>query len=199
MKKLMFGAVLLVLCGLQGIGFAQEVDIAFGVSGLSAPSGTTNSSGAFLPTMGGGAYPGISGDVLIKHQLGVEAEVFWRGSQNLYGGYQPYRPVMYAFNGIWAPRLTKSITAEVMGGIGGESLRFYTPYPTCDFFSCTTYVSSNHFMGDIGGGIRYYVWRDLFVRPEARLYLVHNNVEFSSGRAARYGVSIGYSFGRGAH
>jgi hypothetical protein len=47
-------------------------------------------------------------------------------------------------------RLTKSVTAEIVAGIGGENLRFYTPNPTCDFYSCTDYASSNHFMGDVG-------------------------------------------------
>jgi hypothetical protein len=28
-----------------------------------------------------------------------------------------------------------------------------------------------------------------------RLYLINNNVEFSSSYAVRYGVSLGYSFG----
>ncbi len=51
-------------------------------------------------------------------------------------------------------------------------------------------------MGDFGGGIRFYVWHSVFVRPEARLYLINNNVEFSSGYALRYGISIGYSFWR---
>ena len=198
MRKLSLLASLLTLCLAGSSAYAQQVDMAFGVSGLSAPAGTTDSSGLFFPTMGGGAYPGFSGDFLLKNRLGFEGEVFWRASQNLYGGFQPFRPVFYDFNAIWAPRLTKSITAEVLAGIGGENLRFYTGNVNCDFFTgnCTNYVSSNHFMGDIGGGIRYYVWHNAFVRPEARLYLVHNNAEFSSGRAVRYGVSIGYSFGR---
>ena len=33
------------------------------------------------------------------------------------------------------------------------------------------------------------------LRDEVRLYLIHNNVEFSSGYATRYGISLGYSFG----
>lgn len=49
----------------------------------------------------------------------------------------------------------------------------------------------------MGGGIRVYLYGNFFVRPEMRVYLVHNNVEFSSGhsRSVRYGVSIGYTFG----
>lgn len=196
MKKLSLLAGVFTLCLMGNSVHAQQIDFAFGVSGLFAPTSSTDSSGNVFPSITGGAYPGFSGDVLIKHHMGVEGELFWRGSQNLYGGYQPYRPLFYDFNAIYAPQLTKSITAELMAGIGAESLRFYTANPNCNYYTCTNYVSSNHFMGDIGGGIRYYVWHNVFVRPEVRLYLVHNNVEFSSGRSARYGVSIGYTFGR---
>ncbi|MGA9967125.1 MAG: hypothetical protein WBQ10_18145 [Terriglobales bacterium] len=50
-------------------------------------------------------------------------------------------------------------------------------------------------MGDFGGGIRAYFWRDAFIRPEVRLYLINNNIEFSHNYATRYSISLGYSFG----
>ena len=174
--------------------FGQSLDVAFGVSTTTSPKGTTT-NGLFFPSDSGGTYPGFSADFLLHHRFGAEGELFWRASQNLYGGYQPYRPVFYAFNAIWAPKLSKNITAEILGGIGGEDVRFYG-YTNCSaFFGCTNYTSSNHFMGDVGGGLRAYFWHDAFIRPEVRLYLVNNNNEFSSGRIARYGISLGYSFG----
>jgi len=58
-------------------------------------------------------------------------------------------------------------------------------------------VSVNHFLGDFGGGVKLYPTNGgFFVRPEARVYVVNNNQEFSSAHATRYGVSIGYTFGR---
>jgi len=195
MRRLFITGILLVMLGGLGRAEAQQVDLAFGVNGLSAPSASTTSSGAFFPSLGGGTYVGFSGDVLITHHLGVEGELFWRAAQGSYGGYLPYRPLFYDFNAIWAPPINKRITAEVMAGIGAESLRFYTPTSQCNYYSCTNYFSSNHFMGDVGGGIRFYVWHSVFVRPEARLYLINNNVEFNAGHAVRYGMSIGYSFG----
>jgi len=194
LKKLSLIAMLFALCLIEKPADGQQIDAAFGVSTLSSASGTT-SGGLFFPSAGGGAYPTFSADFLLRHRVGVEGEVSWRASQNLYGGSQPYRPVFYAFNAIWAPRLSKYVTAEVMGGIGGEDLRFYTGNYNCNFFGCTTYVSSNHFMGDFGGGIRAYFWHNAFIRPEARIYLVNNNQEFSSGHSVRYGMSLGYSFG----
>lgn len=195
MKKLILILALLSFCVFNRTASAQQIDAAFGFSSLSSASGKT-SNGLFFPTVGGGAYPGFSADFLLRHRLGLEGEVFWRASQNLYGGFQPYRPIFYSFNAIWAPKLAKPLTAELLAGVGGESLRFYTPVGNCGFFSgCTNYVSSNHFMGNFGAGVRAYFWRNAFIRPEARVYLINNNVEFSSNYAIRYGVSLGYSFG----
>jgi len=194
LKKLTLFTTLLVLCAFGAAAQAQQLDAAFGLGTLTAPSATT-SNGLRYPSLTGGAYPVFSADFLLKHRIGVEGELAWRASQSNYGGNQPYRPLFYAFNAIWAPRLSKYFTAEVVAGIGGEDLRFYG-YTNCTYFGgCTNYTSSNHFMGDFGGGIRAYIWHSLFIRPEARVYLVNNNQEFSSGRSARYGVSLGYSFG----
>jgi hypothetical protein len=194
LKKLTLVVTLFVFCLFERTAVGQQIDAAFGVGSLS--SGSATSSGGFLfPTMGGGAYPSFSADFLLVHRLGIEGDLAWRASQNLYGGTQPVRPILYTFNAIWAPKLAKPITAELLAGIGGEDLRFYGAVNFNSFAGYTNYTSSNHFVGDFGGGIRAYFWRNAFVRPEARFYLIHNNVEFSSGYAARYGVSLGYSFG----
>jgi hypothetical protein len=200
MKNFRVMAALFVLFTLSAAitAAAQQVDVAFGVGTLSAP-GVSTRNGLLFPSETGGTYISFSGDVLIHKRFGVGAEVAWRASQNSYAQLAPYRPIFYDFNGIWAPQLTKRLTAELEAGIGGEDIRFYTGYGAggCDIYGyCNNYVSSNHFMGDFGGGIRAYVWHNLFIRPEARLYLIHNNAEFSSGHAVRYGASIGYSFGR---
>ena len=57
----------------------------------------------------------------------------WPGEEVriLYGGLQPYRPLFYDFNGIYAPKLGKHAAAEVMAGIGWESLRFYQGTLVC--------------------------------------------------------------------
>lgn len=200
MKKLSIVAFLGVLFLLAKPLYAQEFDAAFGVGSLTAPS-ASGASGDHAPvSMTGGAYPAVSVDLLLKHHFGVGGEVAWRASRNNYIApltNQPYRPLFYDFNAIYAPKLSKHLTAEVMGGIGWESIRFYQGFTTCGAFTCTDFFSSNHFLGHFGGGLRYYVWGHLFVRPEAHLYLVNNNMEFSSPRAARLGVSIGYTFAPG--
>jgi hypothetical protein len=195
LKKLLLITAIFAFCAAVGTANAQQLDAAFNVSGLSAPSSSI-SGGVLYPSESGGIYPGFSADFLIHHRFGIEGEVSWKASQFNYGGYEPVRPVFYAFNALWVPRISKNISAEIMAGVGGEDLRFYQNGYVCSFaFGCTTYVSSNHFMGDIGAGIRAYFWHNAFIRPEARLYLINNNNEFSSSYATRYGIALGYSFG----
>jgi len=194
LKKLSLFAVLFVFCLLETSAYSQQFDAAFGLGTISSGAPTT-SQGLLYPSLRGGLYPSISADFLLTRRLGIEGEFAWRGGQAEYGGAEPYRPIFYAINAIWAPKLAKNITAELLGGIGGEDLRFYGNINYNPLAGYTNYTSSNHFMADVGGGIRAYVWHNAFVRPEARLYLIHNNVEFSSGYVARYGVSLGYSFG----
>jgi hypothetical protein len=194
LKKIILFATTLVFLCLASTAFGQQFDAAFGVSTIKSGASTTV-NGLFFPSDTGGAYPGFSADLLFHRRFGLQGEINWRASQALYGGYQPYRPLFYAFNGIWVPKITKNISAELMAGIGGEDVRFYGYVNCSSFFGCTTYASSNHFMGSFGGGVRVYIWHDVFVRPEARLYLINNNAEFSSNTVGRFGVFLGYSFG----
>lgn len=195
LKKLTLAVILLCFAAALVPAHAQTIDAAFGVGTVSGPAPETR-NGVLFPSQSGGAYPAFSADFLLRHRFGIEGELSWRASQALYGGYQPYRPIFYAFNAIWVPKLTKNISAELLAGIGGEDLRFYGILNCNNFVGCTTYTSSNHFMGDFGGGIRAYFWHGAFIRPEARLYLINNNVEFSGNHVVRYGASLGYSFGR---
>lgn len=178
---------------------APQGDVGFGVGTVIAPSSFSASGNHSPQTIAGGAYLNFSGDYLFWRHLGVEGEVAWRASQNLYQGYQPFRPIFYDFNAIYAPPLGKYAQLELLGGIGGLSTRFYTQTYSCNYFtySCTNYVSANHFAGDVGAGFRVYLTHSVFLRPEFREYFIHNNVEFSSNHATRAGVTLGYSFGHG--
>lgn len=180
---------------------AQEFDGAFGFGTVKAPAASTTSQGVSVPSLSGGLYPSFSGIFLLKHHIGFGGEVAWRAKQAIYGGTttsfgsfaQPYRPIFYDFNAVVGKTFEKKFGADAMAGIGGEDLRFYTPYYTCTF-TCTNYQSSNHFAFHIGGDVRYYFWGHAFIRPEAHYYFVHNNVEFNNVNVSRFGVSIGYSF-----
>jgi hypothetical protein len=193
LRKLLSISIFCIL--LEVAALAQQVDAAFGLSAVSGPS-ASSASGNFSPqSIGGGVFPTISGDFLFLHHFGVQGEVSWRATRSLYAGFQPFRPLFYDFNAIWAPPVGKYVTPEIMGGIGAESIRFYTSTISCSFTSCTNFVSSNHFLGHVGGGLRLYPHGHFFIRPEAHLYFVRNNFEFSGARVLRYGASLGYSFG----
>ncbi len=195
MRKLVLLGLVLALGSLALPAHAEQFDLGFAVSGLTAPSNNFNNFFS-APSIGGGTYLGFNGDYLFKKNFGIEGEINWRAHQNLSNGFQPYRPVFWDFNAIYAPRLAPRVTAELLAGIGVESVRFYNNFATCSYITgCTNYTSSNHFMGDFGGGLRFYVKGGVFLRPEARFYLVHNNVEFNSNHSTRYGVTLGYSFG----
>jgi hypothetical protein len=173
---------------------AQQVDAVFGLNAVHATSAANAGSNYSPQSIGGGLTPSFGVDFLLIHHLGFGAEASFRGSRADYtlAGIQ-YRPFFYDFNGDWAPPITRKISGELMAGIGAENLRFYVA-PSCGT-NCQNYVTSNHFMGHFGGGIRFYPIGNFFIRPEAHVYLIHNNNQFSSPYATRYGASIGYSFG----
>jgi hypothetical protein len=193
--------MLVCFCGaslatMTGVAHAQKVDLAFGISTTEAPGASNANFVDHQPvSLTGGAYPGFSGDFILFHNLGVGAELFWKASQSDYAGQGfNYRPIFYDFNAVYSPRLARHVHAELVGGIGALSTRFYTG-TVCGIYSCSNYQSSNHFDADFGGGLKLYAKGGFFVRPEARIYVIHNNLEFSSNHVTRYGVSVGYTFG----
>lgn len=196
MRRISLLVILVGVIAMSQAAHAQQLDVAFGVGSIQSKSNLDfNISGDHQPaSVGGGAAPAFSADYIFKNHFGIQGEVAWRGSQTLYGGYQPFRPILYDFNAMYAPKLGKRVQVELLGGIGSQSSRFYGGY-TCNYFSCTDYQSSSHFLGHVGGGVRFYILNSIFVRPEAHAYFVNNNWEFNSAHEQRYGVSIGYTFG----
>jgi hypothetical protein len=196
-RKVTFLAILgfTSFAALCGASHAQQMDAAFGFNAVHATSAGNAASNYSAQSLGGGLTPSFSADFLLKHNFGVGAELSWRGSKATYAPVSniSYRPFFYDFNAVWAPRVTRYFSPEVMAGIGGENSRFYVA-PSCGL-NCQNYVTTNHFLTHLGGGLRFYVARNFFVRPEAHWYYIHNNNQFSSPYATRFGASIGYSFG----
>lgn len=192
------------IASLSNVAHAQRIDIAFGVSTILAPGANSNSgNNDHAPvSLGGGAYPGVSGDVLFWHNLGVGAEVFWRGSQSdnyyasFFGPGLGFRPVFYNFNAVYSPKIVDHVYLELVGGVGALDTHFYA----CNLCTgsggggSTLISSSNHFDADFGGGLKIYPGHGFFIRPEARFYVINNDTDYSSNHAARVGVSIGYTF-----
>ena len=195
MRKLLFLPALVFALAFAGSLHAQELDLGLGFGTVVAPAASVNSSGIFFPSLSGGLYTSVSGTVRLHHfPIGFNGQVAWRTRQAVYLGVQPYRPIFYDFNANVGRTWHKKMGADIMAGIGAESLRFYTPYFRCGSFSCTNYQSINHFMFHVGGDFRYYIWHTVFIRPEAHYYIVHDNAEFNNVNPTRFAIAIGYSF-----
>jgi len=200
MRKLALFSVVFLIFLLPKSALAQKgegVDMYFGGGTTIAPSASSASGNYFPESLSGGTYLNFGGSFFFKKHLGINAEMAWRAGRATYpepifSFNQPYRPIFYDFNGVFAEPLGKHATGEVFGGIGAEGIHFYVPGSSC--LGCVNYASSNHFMGDFGGAVRLYVKGNFFVRPEARFYLIHNNFEFSSNHVTRVGVGLGYTF-----
>jgi hypothetical protein len=199
LRKLALLATVFSILLFANIASAQQGDAMLGFGTVMSPSSASSSlSTATIPETGG-LYPTISGDVIFHRRIGFNAEVSWRGSQGLYGGCegcQPYRPIIYDFNADFQPRLGRRLGADLMAGIGGQDTRFYgyTPTSGCVYFGAC-YSSDNKFLIHIGGGVRYYFWHHVFIRPEVHYYSIINQDAFSSGNILRVGGSLGYTIG----
>ncbi len=177
------------------IAIAQQIDAAIGAGSIFAPAGSTATGDHQSESLGGASYATGSVDYLFfRKVIGVQADAAVRLDTGTYAQNflnLPFRPMFFDLNAIWTTRFSKRFGAEAVAGGGVLTTRFQTNT------SCTTskcFASTTHPMADVGGGIRIYVWRKFFIRPEGRVYLIDNNVEFSSAHAFRYGASIGYTF-----
>lgn len=194
-------ALLAVICGfifLASLSQAQQADAMLGFGTILSSGSTVCGANSCVIPEKGGLYPAISADVIFHKRVGFNFEASWRARQGDYAGLGiPYRPILLDFNGVYQPHLSKKVGVDLMGGIGWQSTRFYGYQPTsnCQFFGAC-YTSSNHFLVDVGGGIRYYVRGHVFVRPEAHFYHILNNTsDFTSNNVVRVGASIGYTIG----
>jgi hypothetical protein len=196
LRKLALLAPVFVLLSLAQFATAQQGDVFLG-GGTLLSSSDSNSP---FPSEKGGLYINLGGDVVFFKHVGVNVETAWKATQGVYvSGIENYRPILTDFNLLYQPRLGKKAGLDLMAGIGAASTRFYSPGPSCS--GCVNYVSTDHFMEHLGGGIRYYVWHHAFVRPEIHYYHIQNNNNinnngaFSSNNVFRVGASIGYTFG----
>lgn len=183
------------LAAFSKFALAQKVDIAFGVSTVEAPGASSADSSHAPVSLTGGIYPGFSGDVLFWHNLGIGGEIYWKANQRDYGGDPtlPFRPLFLDFDAVYSPKLASHTYLELDGGIGALDTRIYCQ--GCGNGYNTNYSTDKHFMGDFGAGLKFYPKGGFFVRPEAKLYFVNNNLNFSSARITRFGLSVGYTFG----
>jgi opacity protein-like surface antigen len=194
LRKLTIVSVFVFLF-LAQFAFAQQGDAFIGGGTLLSSTGTSG-----YPAEKGGLYINLGVDVVFYKHLGVNVETAWRATQDVYApGIENYRPILTDFNLLYQPHLNKKVGFDLLAGIGAGDTRFYQPGPSCS--GCVNYVSTDHFMEHLGGGIRYYVWNHVFVRPEVHYYHIQNNNNinnngaFNSNNVVRVGASIGYTIG----
>jgi hypothetical protein len=190
-------AIACAIVAVATVAHGQQLDLAGGGNTLWSPENTTASVGFLPPPLKGGVYPSVSLEYIGEGHFGLLAEGAFRYHYTYYDNYQQYRPILYDINGVYATRLAKKVRGDFMGGIGGETLLFYAPAYSCGIPTggCRTFLNSTHFLLHAGVGVRYMVWRGVFVRPEAHWSYVFNNYQFHSNNVFRVGVSVGYSFG----
>ena len=175
---------------------AQQLDLAVGGSTVISSKPTISSQAYLPPGLRGGVYPSASFQYIFKGPFGFNAELVARDKKGLYNGYQFFRPVLYDVNAAYTRQIKEKIGADLMAGVGGDTLLFYTQYANCSVGNCPNLVNSTHFMIHGGFDVRYYFWHNFFARPEVHYYRILNNYQFHSGNLLRLGASIGYSFGR---
>ena len=204
MRKLAFLAAVFSVFFMVHQASAQQADAMFGFGTITSP-GSTSCNGISGCPETGGLYPSVGADVIFHHRIGFAYEVTWRGGQGAYGGSggAPYRPIINDFNAVFQPRINKRVGFDIMAGIGWQDTRLYTSQYSCTYFSCTNYSTNNNFLVDVGGGLRYYFWHHVFIRPEVKYYNIHNNLAnfsvnsfgYSSSSVVHVGASIGYTIG----
>jgi hypothetical protein len=181
----------------------QQFDVMVGGSTLETESTPSSLATFHGPVEKNGIYPSVSVDYVgfRKTRFGLNVETSWRYKKTDYPyNGETYRPIFTDVNALFQPRLGKlfgrQVGLDLLAGIGVGTNKFEVPYNSvCTLSSgCVTYPTNNHFMEDIGGGIRYRVWRQFFVRPEAHYYHLQNNYEFNSNNIFRIGASVGYTF-----
>lgn len=192
---LLTSACAVLLCA--SFASAQQFDITAGGSILKSFARVSDSVNFHPPADTGGIYPSIGFDYVgFRHtRFGLNVETAWRYHHASYYGYENYRPIFTDANALFQPKLTKKFGLDVQAGVGVASNRFDL-LGSCGIPGCTNYTGSNHFMEDLGVGVRYRFWHHLphlFVRPEVRYYHIQNNFEFNSGNVFRAGISLGYS------
>jgi len=120
LRKSAFLGTVLALFAFCSLASAQQGDAYFGGGTMlsSTPSSsatifnsncTVSSSGGPLCPEKGGFYLNLGGDVVLKRRIGAAFDINWKAGQaSLFGpGGQPYRPLIFTFNGLYQPRINK--------------------------------------------------------------------------------------------
>jgi hypothetical protein len=184
------------ISGSAYVGFGTATDGSIG--SLNTLGGGTVYNTSSL----GGLFDTIGGDVIFFHNLGVGAEVSFRNGRGPYAGLT-YRPDFYDVNAVYN-RSFGRFRPEFQAGIGRANINFYYTPAFCAGFSqgCSSNTASasgaNYLELHLSGGLSYYVYKSVFIRPQVDIRYVKNMSYFSSPWVPEFSVAIGYTFRRGS-
>ena len=183
---------------------AQTGSLYFaGGTATDSSSGPLNTLGAGVifntPSMGG-FFETIGGDVIFRHHIGFGAEVSFRQGRAPYAGLE-YRPTFYDVNAVYYPLSNvRRISPEIQGGIGRSRLTFYDTPQFCTISpqgcpAVNARISTlDRLQLHFSGGVRVYVWKGVFLRPQLDVRWVRNFADFGSSFVPEYTLAVGYTF-----
>jgi len=215
-----------LLCCVSVASAQAQFDLGIGFGGIhaSAASGQvdqalqtcTGSSDLYPPCVStsslSGFMMGFTGDLMLKKQFGVGAEVAFQPSQsqyvNLNGSAASQgltslsinsRMTLFDFNGIYQPISTKKAQLKLQVGVGDANLKFYESGSSSSVLgnsSSSGYIqSANHFNLHAGVSVDIFVTDHIFIRPQFDLHYVPNLQQFGTSAVVDGMVWVGYSWG----
>lgn len=110
------------------------------------------------------------------------------------------RLTIYDFDGIYQPYHSKKVDIRISGGFGGANLKFYVNQTNNTALTGSQsysqyFGSSNHIQVHGAVGVPIYVTDHIFIRPEFRIYDIHNLYQYGSNLVKEEMVWVGYSWG----
>jgi hypothetical protein len=202
-----FAVLSLSLLAFTVVARAQNGSVYFAGGTATAPSaGQVNTLGDGTlyqaPTMGG-FFGTVGGDFLFFHsdKIGVGAEYSFRKDEGPYAGLL-YRPRFFDVNAVYQPfTFAHRFTPEFQLGAGKAMLATYYTLESCYKLpqGCAgpnaEVTSVSPIQAHFSAGLRVYVYKGIFVRPQFDLRWVQNDFSyyFGSSWVKQYSFAVGYT------
>ena len=159
-----------------------------------------------------GFMMGFGGDLMLKKQFGIGAEVSFQPGKEQYVNLNASaaaegltnlsiqsRMTLFDFNGIYQPISNKRVQVKLLAGIGAANLKFYEEGGSSSVLGSSSssqyFQSANHLNVHGGVGIDIFVTDHIFVRPQFDIHYVPNLSQFGSSVVLGGMVWVGYSWG----
>lgn len=212
-KTIVFGFLLATSSALHAQD-AVDISVGFGTNHAPAASGGLDNANSTLNAFGScavgtsdpncqalsamsGLFMRVGGDFMFTEHFGAGFGTSFQPARQDYGPFQ-YRQTFLDVDGIYSPKSTKKWATQIIGGIGSARTSFsYTQTGCAGTAVCSTQTSavgsSSNFAVHAGAAIQFFVWGNVFIKPEFSYHYVPNLTnQFGSSSVAGAFVSIGY-------